>query len=352
MAAAALVCRLVEQANLVRSTNRSPRTPSTATGTSSPARGVPRAAPRATGRRSPSWARTARHPATVRRTRCGPASRAPDTSRGAGGSRCSRGIGPVRQQFSREEALHEVVVAAVALPSGEPEDARHCQCFQDCPHLVGRSPEPLDGRPGLEVDRTQCALAPDALQDLVDERLVRDKCLRLVAGAVPVPGEAVPGQLVRGQQAEAFVVRLEEQAFVVEEGVGHFAPVVLDARCEHQVVVAARHLERIELHGPQPLERRQHALADRWAGIAGGARRWRRTRNSRAASRLMGRGVTRRDGRRRPRRDLSSTAMLRWGCKGPLRCCGSRRDPARRDHVPHMHILSERIRVRFARPPG
>ncbi|MCJ7709837.1 MAG: hypothetical protein MUQ32_03310, partial [Chloroflexi bacterium] len=50
------------------------------------------------------------------------------------------------QEARREEALREVVDAAVALAAGDRQDARLAQRLQDRAHLVRRAPVPVDGR--------------------------------------------------------------------------------------------------------------------------------------------------------------------------------------------------------------
>ena len=84
--------------------------------------------------------------------------------------------------------------------------------------------------------------------------------LALVGPARPVPGEAMPRQLARGQDAEALVVGLEEEAPVVEQVVCPGSPIAGDAGVEHEVVVSTRHLERIELQRAETVDDRENAL--------------------------------------------------------------------------------------------
>ena len=84
--------------------------------------------------------------------------------------------------------------------------------------------------------------------------------LALVGAAGPVPGEAVPRQLTGREDAETLVVGLEEEAAVVQQVVGPGSPVAGDAGVEHEIVVAAGHLERVELQRAEAVNDRENAL--------------------------------------------------------------------------------------------
>ena len=165
------------------------------------------------------------------------------------------------QQVSRIEPLHQVVDAPVPLAPGDAQDARLGQRLEDGPDLVRGTPVPVDGGARLDVGRGQRSVAPDPLQELLDERGVLVEGPALVRSAGPVPGQPVPRELGQRQQAEALVVGLEEDAVLVEERIGRGSPVVADPGEEHEIVVAPGHLEGIELDGAQPVEHREHALA-------------------------------------------------------------------------------------------
>ena len=75
-----------------------------------------------------------------------------------------------------------------------------------------------------------------------------------------LPGDPVVGQLARRQQVEGLVVRLEQQPPAVEQLVGQLAAVAADPSLEHEVVVAAGHLQRVELQRAEPIDYGQDAL--------------------------------------------------------------------------------------------
>ena len=56
-----------------------------------------------------------------------------------------------RQELGREQALDEVVDAAIALAAGKPEGPRLGQRLEDRPDRVGGPPVPIDRRPRLDV---------------------------------------------------------------------------------------------------------------------------------------------------------------------------------------------------------
>jgi hypothetical protein len=62
-----------------------------------------------------------------------------------------------RQQLRGEEALGEVVDAPVAVPSGNPQDARLGQRLEDGADLVRRPPVPVDRGSRLDIGRAQRA---------------------------------------------------------------------------------------------------------------------------------------------------------------------------------------------------
>ena len=164
------------------------------------------------------------------------------------------------EQAGREEALGEVVVATVALAAGDAEDAGLGQGLEDGARLQRRPPVPVDRLAAVEVGGGDRAVAPDPLEELGDVVAVVAEGLALVGAARPVPGEAVPGQLAGREDAETLVVGLEEEAAVVQQVVGPGSPVAGDAGVEHEVVVAAGHLERVELQRAEAVNDRENAL--------------------------------------------------------------------------------------------
>ena len=164
------------------------------------------------------------------------------------------------EEARREEALREVVEAAVALASGDAEDARLGERFEDRPGLQRGPPVPVDRLAAVEVGGGDRAVAPDPLEELHDMVAVVPEDLALVGPARPIPGQAMPRQLPGGQDAQALVVGLEQEAPVVEQVVCPGPPVAPDAGMEHEVVVAAGHLERVELQRAETVDDREHAL--------------------------------------------------------------------------------------------
>jgi len=81
-------------------------------------------------------------------------------------------------------------------------------------------------------------------------------------------------------------MRLEEQPPTIEQLVGQLAAIAGDAGLEDQVVVAAGHLEWVELQRPEAVHDRHDAL--RFGRKSrGGASRWRIARKRRATARLI-----------------------------------------------------------------
>ena len=111
---------------------------------------------------------------------------------------------------------------------------------------------------------------PDPLEKLGDERGVLHEDAGLLHGAVQVPGDPIPGQVGRRDEAQALVVGLVENALLVEKCVGQLAAVARDAGEEHEVVVSAGDLERVELDRAEPLEDGEDPLPTLAAGTAAG----------------------------------------------------------------------------------
>ena len=205
------------------------------------------------------------------------------------------GVPVVGEQAGREEPLGQVVVTAVAMASHKPQDTRLRQSLQQRPHRVRRPPVPRDRRSGFEVDRAERPLGGDPAEQAVDERGVLDEDAVAVTLMGAVPGQAEPRQLVRRQERKALVVRLEQPAFFVEEGICHVASVAGDSGEHDKVVVPACDVDRVELDGSEPLDDGHDAIGP-GGSARGGASTCRLTRNRRAALRPMGRGITIRDG--------------------------------------------------------
>ena len=191
------------------------------------------------------------------------------------------------QELGREEALGEVVDAEVALPPGDPDDPRPRRGLRGWPGpgssaaSTSRSPR---ARPRPEAGAVR---DPGfASTSSSTSGACRSKAPPRWSHVVPVPGQPVPRQLGGRHDRELLVVRLVEDAVLVQPSLGPFAPVAGDPRQEDQVVVAAGDLERVELERPDPVHDPEHALRAGRAATRGGARRWRRTKNRRATARL------------------------------------------------------------------
>ena len=167
------------------------------------------------------------------------------------------------QEVHGEEALGQVVDAAVAVASRDPQDAGLRERLQDRADLVRGAPVPVDRGARLDVGGGEATVPADAVQQLLHERRVLVERAAIVPGAGTIPGQAVERQLRGGQDAEALVVGLEQEPPLVQERVRHLAAVAGNACLEDQVVVAAGDLERVELERPKALEHPQHALLAR-----------------------------------------------------------------------------------------
>ena len=174
------------------------------------------------------------------------------------------------EERGRKEPLGQVVDAPVALAPGERQDAGLRQRLEDRPDLVGRAPVPVDRRAWLDVGRRQRSLAPDPVEELLDEVGVLVERLLAVTRVESVPADPIPRQLAGRQQREALVVRLEQPALLVQQRIGPRPLIARDPGGEHEIVVAPGHVERVELERAQLLD---HHLHGRRCGRQGA--RWR-----------------------------------------------------------------------------
>ena len=167
------------------------------------------------------------------------------------------------QELRREQPLGEVVDPAVALAPRDPEGPGLGQRLEDRPDLVGRTPVPLDRVASRDVGRRQRALRPDPVEQLIDERSMFVERGLFVPYPRAVPVDPVPGELGRRDEREALVVRLEEGSLLIEEMVRHLPSVAGHARQEHEVVVPADDVDRVELDRAEPVEHREDAVRPR-----------------------------------------------------------------------------------------
>ena len=160
-------------------TNRSPRSPSTATGTSRPA-SMSSARTRGAIRRV-ARSRRPTAPGCPRRR----AGRAPRYRARSRWSCCSSLGAALGEDLGREQPLGEVVDAEVALAPGDAERADLGERLEDRPHLVRRAPVPVDRLARPDVPRLERALVADPLEELLDERrVVVERAAPRGAGAI------------------------------------------------------------------------------------------------------------------------------------------------------------------------
>ncbi len=175
----------------------------------------------------------------------------------------------VHQQFGRIDALGQVVEAPIPLASGQSQRAGLPQRLQRRADLVGGPPEPVDGLGGsmaLEIAAALRSAFADLGQHVVHglAALVLRGHAVVLEGTLPV--DAVPGQLRRGQEAEALVEGLVKLARVVEERVRPLRAVALDACVQDQIVVAPGNAERVELDRTEGRKGSSHAVRPRRQG--------------------------------------------------------------------------------------
>ena len=151
------------------------------------------------------------------------------------------------EEVHGEEALGQVVDAAVAVAPRDPKDAGLGERLKDRADLVRGAPVPVDRGARLDVGGGEPTVPADAVQQFLDERRVLVKRAAIVPDAGTIPGQAVERQLRGGQDAEALVVGLEQEPPFVQQRVRHLAAVACNACLEDQVVVATGDRERVEL---------------------------------------------------------------------------------------------------------
>ena len=110
---------------------------------------------------------------------------------------------PDLEELGGEEALGEVVDAAVPLAPGQPQDPGLGQRLEDGPDLVGRAPVPVDRRARRDVGRRQRTVAADPVEQLLDQRRVLVERGPRRARPGSVPGDAIPGQLRASARSRA-----------------------------------------------------------------------------------------------------------------------------------------------------
>ena len=157
----------------------------------------------------------------------------------------------------RQQSLDQVVVAAVAVPSSETEHSGRGVRLQHRAHDIRGYAEPVDQRPTptLEVERGQWALGTDPLEHvLADVSVLGEDPRRAHAQVCPEPRE-----VAREDERETLVVRLEQLAPLIER-VAPGGVVAGDPRVEHQIVVAPRDRQRVELDRTEPTEDLEHPV--------------------------------------------------------------------------------------------
>ncbi len=163
----------------------------------------------------------------------------------------------LREEVRREEPFDEVVDPTVPVPPGQAQDPRLGQRLEDRADLVRRAPVPVDRGARLDVGRGQGTVAPDPVEQLLDERGVDVERVRRVVVPAPVPGDPVPRQLGGRHDGQALVVGLVQDARAVQVVVRPAAAIAGDAGGQDQVVIAPGDLERVELERPEPVHHPQ-----------------------------------------------------------------------------------------------
>lgn len=128
-------------------------------------------------------------------------------------------------------------------------------------HGVLRHPKPVLRRAALplEVGRGQRPVRPDALEHAVGHRGVLGEGRGVEAGPLAAPVRTEPRELARRNERQRLVGRLEDLTAFVEQ-VAPGGLVVGDARVQHEVVVAAGDLDRVELDRPELPEDLEHPV--------------------------------------------------------------------------------------------
>src|SRR5215212_6315614 len=160
----------------------------------------------------------------------------------------------------REEPLGEVVDPEIALAPDDAEDARLGQALEDRPDLVGGAPVPVDRLARAHVARQERTPVADPAEQLLDEWRVRIERPVVVPLARSIPRPPVQGQLRDGNDVEALVVGLVEAPVLVQPVVCPLAAIPGDACKEHEVVVSAGDLQRIELQRADAVDDAKDAL--------------------------------------------------------------------------------------------
>ena len=166
----------------------------------------------------------------------------------------------LREQLRREQALHQVVDTAVPVAPRQADHPADRIGLEHGARDVRRRPPPVHRRAALEVERRERPFGADPLEDLRRDIGVLGEDPLLEPWLVELPRHAVPRQLARRQQRQALVVCLEELAARVEEILAPGRVVVGDARMQHEIVIAARDRQRVELDRAEPAEDLAHRL--------------------------------------------------------------------------------------------
>jgi hypothetical protein len=167
----------------------------------------------------------------------------------------------VRQQLGREQPVEEVVVPEVAVAPGEAEHAGYNVCLEHGAHEILRHPEPVLRRPvpGLEVACGQHTFRADPLEHPLGHLAVLIEDLPVEPGTLAAVALTEPGKLARRDERQSVLDRLEDVTAFVEL-VAPRGLVAGDARVQHEVVVAARYRDRVELDRAERPEHLDHSV--------------------------------------------------------------------------------------------
>ena len=169
-----------------------------------------------------------------------------------------------RQQVGREEPLRKVIDPPAAGAPGESKDAGLSEGFEDRSDLVGGAPVPVDRRTGLDVGGRQRPVRANPPEQLLDQGRVLLKGAAAVNRLGQVPGDPVPGELSSGEDREPIIVRLEKDSILVQEPIRPGALVASDPGGKGEVVIAAGHIQRVELERAEALDHAHHARGLGW----------------------------------------------------------------------------------------
>jgi hypothetical protein len=85
------------------------------------------------------------------------------------------------------------------------------------------------------------------------------ECAAFVDLVGTIPRDAVPGQLGGRDDREHLVERLEQDSLLVEERLGPLPAIASDPGVQHEIVIPAGDVDRVELDRAESIEHAHHA---------------------------------------------------------------------------------------------